>query len=139
MIGDKRAEGGFFEAIVAFMIVTIVITALFSNLLYWQRTTDDSQIDHLSRIMSLHVKLQDNVLVVEGLQELLESIKSENSLQSIGIEIGLVREHDSIILKTISGDPLDSSPFTTCDYIIQDFEGERRLPLYYVLTRWSYA
>lgn len=139
MIEDRRAEGGFFEAIVAFMIVTVVITALFANLLYWQRTTDADLEDYLPRIMALSVTVKENTLTVEGLHELLEALLAEGSLQTIGIEIGLVEENGSKVLRTIVGDPLDSSPSTFCDYAIRDCGGERRLPLYYILTLWSYA
>ena len=139
MIGDKRAEGGFFEAMVAFMIVTVVITALFANLMYWQGDLDADFEEYLPRIMNLSVTVQGNTLTVEGLHELLESLISENSLQNIGIEIGLVREDGTIFLRTITGDPLDSSPFTLRGYAVHDCGGERRLPLYYILTLWSYA
>jgi len=139
MIPDKKAEGGFFEAIVAFMIVTTVITALFANLLYWQGTADDFNDDYLTQVMGLTVKFHEGSMIVEGLEELLEQIVSQNSVQAVGIEIVLVSEDGRINMKMLNGEPLDSNPYTLRDYAIHDFGSERRLPLYYILTLWYHA
>ncbi|MGE4275485.1 MAG: hypothetical protein AB7E27_05425 [Candidatus Methanomethylophilaceae archaeon] len=135
MIGDSKAEGGFFEAMVAVMVITIAVTALFGHLLLWQ-TVEPTQCGYLSSIQGLELKTTPNGLKLNGLEQEMESILGRDDVLAVGFEAGVVTEEGPQRLVRLLGDPGQGSPCSERTTFLLDAPGERRLPAYYTLTVW---
>lgn len=135
MIGDRKAEGGFFEAIVAMMIVTVAVTALFGHLVNWNQNMQSPN-DLISPFLDLEVRLTEDGLMPEGAEALMQTILDRDDVIAIALEMGLATQDGIIVWRCILGEPGLGDVVCTRASILIDFPGGVRMPASYLLTVW---
>ncbi len=135
MKADRRGEGGFFEAMVAMMIISVVLTALFGHMALWQAEGQSSE-DVISPFLEIKPRWEDGSLELPGAMALMEGLLNEPGVRAIALEIELTGMEVENSWRLLLGETGDSTPRSWRATSLIETSGGMMLPMTYLLTVW---
>lgn len=135
MKADRRGEGGFFEAMVAMMIISVALTALFGHMALWQVGAQSSE-DVIAPFLEIKPRLEDGSLELPGAIALMEELLSEPGVQAVALEIELTGMEGENSWRLLLGETGDAAPSSWRATSLLEASGGRTLPASYLLTVW---